>query len=252
MNGDIISIVNHKGGVAKTTTAVNLSACLASLKKKVLLVDLDPQANATSHLGINAEDDENIYLSMRGDIDYLPIININSYMDLVPSSLNLSAAELDIASKMSRETILKKMLGPLRKKYDYILIDCPPTLGLLPINALAASQKTIIPVDFGTFAVTGMAKLLDIIEQVKNNINDSLSENRILLTKYDPRTNMHKDMLVSIKETFSGSVFETVIRTNIAFNAAAYNRQPIIDYSPEANGAIDYLKLAEEIINSKF
>ncbi|NDV83408.1 ParA family protein [Bacteroides sp. 51] len=252
MEAKIIAIVNHKGGVGKTTTAVNLTASLATFEKKVLLVDLDPQANATSHFDVNAEEGNNIYLSIRGDLKELPIVKLNDCLDLVPSSLDLSAAEIEITSKISRETILHKLIKPLRSKYDYIIIDCPPSLGLLTINALATSQKTIIPVDFGTFAVIGMAKLIDIIQAVKENINDDLSENCILLTKYDPRMNMHKDMLSSIRETLEERTFDTIIRTNIALNEAAYNNKPIVEYSPQSNGAIDYLKLAEEIINTKF
>lgn len=250
--GIVIAIVNHKGGVGKTTTSVNLTAGLSSLGKKTLLIDLDPQANATAHFGVNAEEGENIYLSIRGDIKALPIRSVGKCMDLVPSSLDLSAAEMEMASKISRETMLKKLISPIKDGYDYIIIDCPPSLGLLTVNALSASQKTIIPVDFGTFAVVGMAKLMEIIKAVKDNINDSLSENRILLTKYDSRINMHKDMLASIKEGFDGKIFDTIIRTNIALNEAAYNKTPVTVYNPQSNGAIDYVNLAKELVNIKF
>lgn len=245
----IIAISNHKGGVGKTTSVVNIGAGLALLDKKVLLIDTDPQANLSQSLGVE-DADKSIYNALKGEIP-LPIVEVESNLFLVPSNLDLAAAEVELSSRISRETILRKLINQVKDQYDFILIDCPPSLGLITINAFAAADKVLIPLQSEYLAMRGMDKLIDFISLVKQNINPSLSLGGVFITQYDSRKVLNRDIFQSVKETFGAEkFFDTVIRENISLAEAPANNQSIFKYAPKSNGAVDYSNLVTEILNN--
>jgi len=244
----IISIVNHKGGVGKTTTSLNLGASLSlHHNKKVLLIDLDAQANLSQSLGINEVSEKTIYSSLVNEKP-LPIIQIEKNLDLVPSHLDLSAAEIELQNEVMREFILKELIEPIKNKYDYILIDCPPSLGLLTLNALCTSTDILIPVQAEYLALQGIGKLIFAYEKIKKKINTQLRLMGILLTRYDKRKNLSKESEITINKYFEDYVFETKIRDNVKIAEAPSNNEHIFKYDSKSNGAEDYKNLANEII----
>ncbi|MDO4729332.1 MAG: ParA family protein [Bacteroidota bacterium] len=244
---NIISVLNHKGGVGKTTTSANLSAGLTSLGYRVLAIDIDGQANLTNSLGIGMKE-ENIYTSLK-EQKKLPIYQNNEGINVVPSTLDLQAAELELANEPGRELILKRLLTPFKNDFDYIIIDCPPSLGILTLNALTASQYIIIPVEAETLALQGMAKLLSVVNKVRNILNNNLSILGILVTKYDSRKSLNKSILETIVKHFPKEVFNISIRDNVALAEAPSTGKDIFSYAPKSNGANDYMALCKEIIN---
>jgi len=245
----IISVLNHKGGVGKTTSVVSIGAGLHLLGKRVLLIDLDPQANLTQHLNCDT-DDKTIYTALRGEC-LLPVLSINHGFDIVPSTLDLSAAELELQSEPGREYLLRELLSPYLEDYDYILIDCPPSLGLLTLNALSTSTYIIIPVECSAFSLKGMTKLFDIIEKVKTRLNKNLKTHKVLITKYDVRKTIQKDIAEHIKTQRLSKVFDAIIRMNVALEEASFNQCSIFDHDKKSPGAVDYMQVCEEIIKDK-
>lgn len=248
----ILGIINQKGGVGKSTTAVNLAAALGSAGKQVLLVDLDPQGNATSGLGIDkGEITRCIYdLLLNGTPLHEVIIpDVATGLDLIPATINLAGAEVELVSEMARENRLKDTLGSLRGKYDYILIDCPPSLGLLTVNALVASDKLIIPIQCEFYALEGVTKLLDSMKRVKSRLNPSLDIFGILLTMYDGRTMLARQVAKEVRSFFGKQVFETIIPRTVKLSEAPSYGLPITEYDPHGRGAESYTALAKEVIN---
>lgn len=241
-----ISILNHKGGTGKTTSAINLGAGLARRGKKVLLVDVDPQANLTEGLGVR-NTEISIYDSIR-DSRKLPIVPISENLDLVPSSMDLLGAELEIVSKMGREKIITKLLKPLKNNYDYIILDCPPALGLLTINAIVASDTVLLPLEAEYFAYKGIDRLIGVIDQVKEHFNEDLTIGGVFITKCNNQRMLTQTIVNSITEHFHEKVFDTKIRINVSLSEAQLQGQSIFDYAPDSNGAKDYEMLVEELI----
>lgn len=246
----IVSIINHKGGVGKTATAANLGAALQIRGKRVLLIDMDAQSNLTDCLGVSTELDDTIYQAMRGYIP-LPIVKNEDGLDIVPSCLDMSAIEMEIMQKYAREQILHKLLRPVQEQYDYILIDCPPSLSILTINAMTASDCIIIPVEAEYLAMRGMGRLTNVIHEVKNNLNPKLRISGILITKYDRRKNFNQDIQEIIRDTFQGDVFTTTIRTNVAIGEATAAKHDIFHYAPKSSGAEDYASFCDEFLKKE-
>jgi chromosome partitioning protein len=243
--------MNHKGGVGKTTSTVNIGAGLHKRGKRILLIDLDPQANLTMHLlGEPEASEKTIYGALRSEYA-LPTLNIKPGFDIVISTLDLSAAELELQSEPGREYILHELISPFAGDYDYILIDCPPSLGLLTINALSTSTEIIIPVESSAFSLRGMTKLFDIIEKVKYRLNKDLKTYKILITKFDGRKSIQKQITERIQTQQAAPVFKTIIRTNVALEEASMSQCSIFDLDDRSAGAIDYMKVCDEIINKK-
>ena len=241
----IIAISNHKGGVGKTTSTVNIGAGLSNHGKHVLLVDLDPQSNLTLSLG--APSDFTIYGSLRGEYPLKPA-ELTSTLHVVASTLDLSGAEVELSGEAGREFFLRDLMDPLKKKYDYILIDCPPSLGLLTLNALAAANEIYIPVQAQYLALQGLAKLIEIVTKVKKRLNKKLEVGGVILTQYDSRKILDRDVSDTVYERFSDKVFTTKIRTNVALAEAPSQGKDIFSYNPKSMGAEDYLALCNEII----
>jgi len=242
----IITISNHKGGVGKTTSAINIGAGLNKLGKKVLLVDLDPQANLSQSLGL-PDQERTIYGAIRGEYKLEPI-EIVKGLEVIPSTLDLSGAEVELPGEANREYILRNLLEPLSGLYDYILIDNPPSLGLLTINALTASQEVFIPLQAQYLALQGLSKLLDIIERVKQRLNKELRVGGVFITQYDNRKILNRQVVDTIQAHFKDRVFNTRIRDNIALAEAPVRGVDIFRYQPRSYGAEDYLALCKEII----
>lgn len=241
------SIINHKGGVGKTTTTVNIGAGLHSLGKKVLLIDLDPQANLTINVGLDPLRNENVYGALLGEYP-LPITTAPNGLNVVCSTLDLSGAELELNNEPGRENILKRLIAPILNKYDFIFIDCPPSLGLLTLNALTASQSFIIPVEPANFALVGMTKLFQVTEKVRDRINPDLDNYKILITRTDKRQAVHKELADYINEKFAGYVFNSEIRNNAKILESQIQRTDIFSYDKKSNGANDYLSLCQEFL----
>jgi len=249
--GKIISIANQKGGVGKTTTSVNLSACLAYVGKRVLLVDIDPQGNATSGCGIEkANIDQCIYDVLVDDVEAknvtVPTTVENLYM--IPATIQLAGAEIELVPTISREVRLKRALEEVQDQYDYIIIDCPPSLGLLTLNALTASDTVIIPVQCEYYALEGLSQLLNTIRLVQKHLNKELMIDGVLLTMLDARTNLGIQVIEEVKKYFQDKVYKTIIPRNIRLSEAPSHGEPIIIYDPKSRGAEVYLELAKEVI----
>jgi chromosome partitioning protein len=247
----IIALANQKGGVGKTTTAINLAASLAALEKKVLIIDADPQANATSGVGIDARQvKETIYDCLIDGVDphgaVLKCTVENLY--IVASNIDLVGAEIEMLDRPEREKILKNVLKNISKEYDYVLIDCSPSLGLLTVNALTAADSVIIPVQCEYFALEGLGKLLNTIKIIQNNLNPALEIEGFLLTMYDARLRLANQVVEEVTRHFQQMVFNTIIQRNIKLSEAPSYGQPAILYDAESRGTINYLNLAHELL----
>jgi len=247
----IIAIANQKGGVGKTTTAVNVSACLAARGRKVLIIDIDPQGNTTSGLGINKRAiNRSIYDILINDESMSNVILKTEYDNLFicPSNIQLAGAEIELVSIMSREYRLKNALMPVKDEYDYIIIDCPPSLGLLTLNAFSCANSILVPIQCEYYALEGLSQLMNTIRQVKKILNPELDIEGVLLTMFDARTNLSIQVVAEVKKYFPQKVYKTVIPRNIRLSEAPSYGQPIIVYDPKSRGAECYIELADEII----
>jgi len=249
---NILTISNHKGGVGKTTSAINIGAAFSSLGYRVLLIDLDPQANLSQSLGINQKAEApTIYEAMRGLAPLKPI-PVKDGLEVVPSSIDLAGAEIELAGEIAREYILKNLLAEVEASYDYIIIDSPPSLGLLTVNALTACKAVYIPLQAQYLALQGVAKLLEIIAKIKRGLNKDLVLGGVFLTQYDSRKVLNRNVLEAVLDHFkSGEVLETKVRDNVALAEAPAAQKDIFSYSPKSYGAEDYLALAKEILEKQ-
>jgi len=244
----IIALINQKGGVGKTTSTVNIGAGLTKLNKKVLLIDLDPQAHLTYSLGIPAHElDKSIYELIKGEVAWGEILIERNELKIIPSSLGLSGAEVEFSKIAGREFLLKETLREL-KGFDYVLIDSPPSLGLLTLNALTTAQEVYIPLQVEFLALQGLSKLLETIEIVKKRLNKNLEITGIIATRFDGRKNLNKEVVEKIKDYFGDKLFKTFIRDNISLAEAPSFGKTIFEYKPKSHGAKDYLNLSKEIL----
>lgn len=251
--GKIIAVANQKGGVGKTTTSVNLSSLLAKKGKKVVLLDADPQGNATSGLGVDKNVEKSLYDVL---VNEEPVENtlqdtIEKNLKICPSNVNLAGAEVELVSQMSREYRLKEQLDQIKDKYDYIFIDCPPSLGLITLNSFTAADSVLIPVQCEYYALEGLGQLINTINLVKKHLNKSLEIEGAVLTMYDIRTNLSNQVVKEVKKYFDDKVYKTVIPRNVRLSEAPSFGMPITTYDPKSKGARSYEKLAKEFLKAE-
>ena len=251
--GKIIAVSNQKGGVGKTTTSLNLAACLGVLEKKVLLIDLDPQANATSGIGIDLDSFKRSsyhLLEHTENINDIILKSTTPNLDVIPSNIDLVAIELELVNHPNREFMLKQALIDVKDNYDYVIIDCAPSLGLITLNALTAADSVIIPIQCEYFALEGLGKLLNTIKSIQKIHNSELDIEGLLLTMYDSRLRLSNQVVEEVKKHFHDMVFKTIIQRNVTLGEAPSHGKNIIDYDSTSKGAKNYIKLAHELINN--
>jgi chromosome partitioning protein len=251
--GKILAVANQKGGVGKTTTSVNLGACLAYIGEKVLLVDIDPQGNATSGVGIEkAEVEQCIYDILVDDLEASAVIQETKVENLyaIPATIQLAGAEIELVPTISREVRLKRALDEVKDSFDYIIIDCPPSLGLLTLNSLTAADAVLIPVQCEYYALEGLSQLLNTIRLVQKHLNHDLKIEGVLLTMLDARTNLGIQVIDEVKKYFQDKVYRTIIPRNVRLTEAPSHGEPIIIYDPKSRGAEVYLDLAKEVVSN--
>lgn len=241
----IIAIANHKGGVGKTTSVGSIGSILSEMGKRTLLIDLDAQANLTTSF-LTEEPEETIYNALRGETA-LPVIPLRENLSIVASTLDMAGVELDLSSRISREFILHKLIKPVAEEYDYILLDCPPSLGLVTINALVAARELFIPLTAEALPSRGLAKLTNIVRMVQENLNEAITLNGVIITRWEG-TNLSKMVEAQLRETFGDTIFKTKIRKNVAIAEAPLYAKDVVTYAPDSNGARDYRALTEEIL----
>lgn len=247
----VIAIANQKGGVGKTTTAVNVSACLAASGKKTLLLDIDPQGNSTSGVGIDKfKVEQCVYDVLVNEASFSEVVQPTPYplFFVVPATMQLAGAEIELVSAISREHKLKKALESVREEFDFVIIDCPPSLGLITLNALTASDSLIVPIQCEFYALEGLSQLLNTVSLVQKHLNPQLEIEGVLLTMFDGRTNLSIQVAEEVKECFKGKVYRTIIPRNVRLSEAPSHGLPIIYYDPKSKGAEFYLDLVKEII----
>lgn len=250
--GRVIAVANQKGGVGKSTTAINLSACLAEKEKKVLTIDMDPQGNTTSGLGVDKNNVENtLYELLLGEAETKNTIvkDVVENVDLIPSNVNLSGAEIELIGVDEKEYILKKIIDKVRRKYDYIIIDCPPSLNMLTINALTAANSVLVPIQCEYYALEGLSQLIHTIDLVKDRLNKKLVMEGVVFTMYDARTNLSLQVVENVKDNLQQNIYKTIIPRNVRLAEAPSYGQPITLYDTKSVGAEAYRLLAEEVIN---
>ena len=250
--GRVIAVANQKGGVGKSTTAINLSACLAEKGKKVLAIDIDPQGNTTSGLGVDKNNVENtLYELLLGEAEAKDTIvkDVVENVDLIPSNVNLSGAEIELIGVDEKEYIMKKIIDKVRRKYDYIIMDCPPSLNMLTINALTAANSVLVPIQCEYYALEGLSQLIHTIELVKERLNKKLVMEGVVFTMYDARTNLSLQVVENVKDNLQQNIYKTIIPRNVRLAEAPSHGLPINLYDTRSAGAESYRMLAEEVIN---
>lgn len=247
----VIAIINQKGGVGKSTTAVNLAACLGDLGKRVLVVDFDPQGNATSGFGIDKDAAEaDIYDALMNNVPLAEVVVADAVtgVDVAPATIQLAGAEIELVSVMARESVLRYVLDPVLGDYDYIFVDCPPSLGLLTVNALVAADSLLIPIQCEFYALEGLSKLLESMRMVKGRLNPTLDIFGVLMTMYDARTTLSRQVVDNVRDYFGDKVFQCVIPRNVKLSEAPSHGLPISLYAPTSKGALAYAELAQEVV----
>ncbi len=249
----IIAIANQKGGVGKTTTSVNIAASLAAAEKKVRLIDSDPQGNSTSGMGIDRKDlsgsTYDLYIGKKS-LQEIKKSTHFPWLDVVPAGIDLVGVEVELIQRISRERVLKRALDPVRNLYDYILIDCPPSLGLLTVNSLTAADSVLIPVQTEYYALEGLSALMNTIKLIKQDLNPDLAIEGVLLTMYDSRNNLAEQVAQEVRKFFGNKVFTTVIHRNVALSEAPSHGKPVLLYDIRSRGAQSYLELAKEVLTN--
>lgn len=250
--GRIIAVANQKGGVGKTTTSINLSACLSSLGKKVLAIDMDPQGNMTSGLGVEKENLEySVYDLIIGEADIQKVMVKNTFenLDVLPTNIDLAAAEIELIGVEEKEYIIRNVVKEVIDEYDFIIIDCPPSLNMLTINAMTTADSVLVPIQCEYYALEGLSQLIHTIELVKERLNPELSIEGVVFTMYDARTNLSLQVVENVKDNLNQNIYKTIIPRNIRLAEAPSHGLPINIYDPKSTGAVSYMLLAEEVIH---